>query len=81
MKSKVVRDRSPEGRFTYLAEKRVGKALSAIRSVANLSDKKNYAYTDDQSRQIIEAICSQVEILTNDFIRSQSEHKNDFKFK
>jgi len=81
MESKADRDRSPEGRFTYLAEKRVGKALSAIRSVANLSDMKNYAYTDDQSQQIIEAICRQVEVLKNDFLRNQVEHKNDFKFK
>lgn len=81
MESKADRDRSPEGRFTYLAEKRVGKALSSIRSVANLSDRKNYAYTDDQSQQIIEAICRQVEVLKNDFLRNQGEHKDDFKFK
>ena len=37
------RDRSPAGRFTYLAEKRVGKALAAIGSVAKLSDRKNYS--------------------------------------
>ena len=40
MQAKEDRDRSPEGRFKYLAEKRVGKALTAIRSIANLSDRK-----------------------------------------
>ena len=45
------RDRSLEGRFIYLAEKRVGKALAAINSVAKLSDRKNYTYTEDQATQ------------------------------
>ena len=36
------RDRSPAGRFKYLAEKRVEKAIKAITSISNLSEKKNY---------------------------------------
>ena len=41
MTEKQERDRSPAGRFKYLAEKRVGKAIKAIASISNLSDKKN----------------------------------------
>ena len=50
------RDRSPAGRFRYLAERRVPKALRAINSVTNLSDRKNYEFTDDQAQQIIDAL-------------------------
>jgi len=42
MTEKQERDRSPAGRFKYLAEKRVGKAIKAITSISNLSEKKNY---------------------------------------
>ena len=50
------RDRSPEGRFKYLAEKRMGKALNAIESVGKLSEKKNYSYTPDQANKMISAL-------------------------
>lgn len=56
MTEKMERDRSPAGRFKYLAEKRVGKALTAINSISNLSDKKNYDYTEEQAKQICDAL-------------------------
>jgi|TARA_B110000879_G_scaffold196975_1_gene267203 glucose-6-phosphate-specific signal transduction histidine kinase len=80
--SKIIdRDRTPEGRFTFLAEKRVGKALIAIRSVANLSDRKNYAYSADQAAQVIEALSASIEELKDDFTREQRKSKNKFEFK
>ena len=45
MTEKNERDRSPAGRFSYLVEKRMSKALKAIDSLSNLSDKRNYEYT------------------------------------
>lgn len=75
------RDRTPEGRFRYLAEKRVGKALTAIRSVANLSERKNYAYTPDQATQIIEALTDAVDELAADFSREQRKAKSAFELK
>jgi len=50
------RDRSPEGRFKYLAEKRTTKALRAIESVGKLSERKNYSYTSTQVDRIISAL-------------------------
>lgn len=50
------RDRSPEGRFKYLVEKRMGKALNAIESVGKLSEKRNYSYTPDQADKVISAL-------------------------
>lgn len=68
------RDRSPEGRFKYLGEKRTLKALNAIKSVGKLSEKKNYSYTPDQVDKIISALeeaVNEVKILFT------SEHKED----
>ena len=81
MKSTKIRDRSPEGRFKYLAEKRVGKALLAIRSVANLSDKKNYEYTEAQVNQIIEAMRDALQGAEDDFSRNQRQRKSEFELK
>ena len=81
MESTETRDRSPEGRFKYLAEKRVGKALLAIRSVANLSDKKNYEYTEAQVNQIIEAMRDALQGAEDDFAINQRQRNSEFELK
>ena len=75
------RDRSLEGRFIYLADKRVGKAVAAINSVAKLSDRKNYAYTEDQATQIIKALVGAVEYLKNDFSKPPDKISEKFRLK
>ena len=75
------RDRSPAGRFTYLAEKRVGKALTAIGSVAKLSDRKNYSYSQEQAEQIIEALEAAVAVVKSDFLKVNHKVVNKFEFK
>ena len=75
------RDRSPAGRFTYLAEKRMSKALIAIDSLSNLSDKKNYEYTASQVAQITDALNEAVSILENKFKLNLKTNKNEFKLK
>ena len=75
------RDRSPAGRFTYLAEKRVGKALTAIGSVAKLSDRKNYSYSQEQAEQIIEALEAAVAVVKSDFSKVNHKVVNKFEFK
>lgn len=75
------RDRSPAGRFTYLVEKRMSKALKAIDSLSNLSDKRNYAYTASQVAQITDALNEAVSILENKFQLNLKTNKNEFKLK
>ena len=75
------RDRSPSGRFIYLAEKRVGKAILAIKSVEKLSDKKNYDYTTDQTKQIIEALESGLNSLKSAFEKTDKPDPKSFEFK
>ena len=75
------RDRSPTGRFVYLAEKRVVKALGAINSVTKLSDRKNYSYTEEQVEQIIEALEGAIESLKMEFSRNARSQPKTFEFK
>jgi hypothetical protein len=81
MLDQLERDRSPAGRFEYLAEKRVGKALKAIQSISNLSDKKNYEYTEHQVAQITEALTSALTQMQNDFERTLKPSTSGFKLK
>ena len=72
------RDRSPAGRFRYLAERRVPKALRAINSVTNLSDRKNYEFTEEQ---IIDALTESLDELKNEFARNSRSRKSSFELK
>ena len=75
------RDRSPAGRFRYLAERRVPKALRAINSVTNLSDRMNYEFTEDQAQQIIDALTESLDELKNEFARNSRSRKSSFELK
>ena len=75
------RDRSPAGRFKYLAEKRVGKAITAIAAISNLSEKKNYEYTEDQVTQIIDVLTNELELMRKKFEAFQTTNTKSFKLK
>ena len=75
------RDRSPEGRFKYLIEKRVPKALKAIDSVSNLSDRKNYSYTQEQASQVIGALEGALSKLKEKFSEKRDSGERTFKLK
>jgi len=81
MTEKQERDRSPAGRFKYLAEKRVGKAIKAIASISNLSEKKNYEYTEDQVTQIIDVLTNELELMRKKFESFQTTSTKNFKLK
>ena len=81
MTEKQDRDRSPAGRFKYLAEKRVGKAITAIASISNLSDRKNYDYTEAQVAQIMDALTNELELTRKKFESFQTPSTKSFKLK
>jgi hypothetical protein len=81
MQDKEDRDRSPEGRFKYLAEKRVGKALKALESVCKLSDTKNYSFTRSQVDQIISALSIGLEEVKDVFEHNLEKPSKDFTLK
>ena len=81
MSIKEERDRSPAGRFIYLSIKRIDKATSAIESLSNLSDRKNYEYTDDQVQQMIDALETAVDNLKVKFKVNSRPSAKGFTFK
>jgi len=54
-------------KFVELAGKRVSKAIKDIRLIANLSNKSNYSYTDEDVRKIIRALDAEVKKLKQRF--------------
>ena len=75
------RDRSPEGRFIYLAYKRLEKAKTAILSVAKLADRKNYSYSEEQAEQIIDYLQALLDSLKEDFRKPHRATPEKFEFK
>ena len=71
-----MRDR--EEKFLELAETRVNRVLEGMRLIGNLSNKRNYDYTDDQIKKIFSALDDQLKDLKNKF---KSENKSNTKFK
>lgn len=72
---------SRKEKFVRLAKKRVEKVRGAIQSVAKLSDRKNYSYTDEQVEDIISALKDDIEDLKVEFNRNKRQIKKTFEFR
>ena len=59
-------------RFIELANKRVNKALKQISLISNLSNTNNYEYTQDEVKQIIRALESEIQMCKERFRKQDS---------
>jgi len=66
---------SKNDKFKRLATKRVNSLLKTFRLLANLSNKSNYEFSEDDANKIIRAISSSFEELKSKF----KSKPNDFK--
>ena len=71
--------RDPRAKFVALANARVSRAINDIRLVGNLSNRKNYEYTDDEARKILKVLEIEVDILKEKFRSKPAEPKKLFK--
>ena len=55
-------EQEKEERFRRVAEKRVSRAMKAIHLVGQCSNKRVYSYTDDQVRDMFNAIENEVRL-------------------
>ena len=74
-----IKDR--EDKFVILAEKRVKKALKALRLVKNLSNKNNYTYTDRDANKISRALLHEVQNVRVAFRDGGKSSDEDFKLR
>lgn len=66
-------------KFVALAEKRVVRAINDIRLIGNLSNKNNYAYTENDVKKIISVLEQELKNLRIKF--SADEGKTEVAFK
>ncbi len=85
-KSKLVQSRGvpdekrdPRAKFVELANMRVARAIKDIRLVGNLSNRKNYEYSDAESRRIVKALEVELDDLRAKFKGKQNDSTELFK--
>lgn len=66
-------------RFVTIAEKRVNNAIRVIKSIGNLSNKRNYSYDEKQVKKIISALRSTVKEVENTFLVPEKKSSGQFK--
>ena len=66
-------------RFKSIAEKRVNNAIRVIKSIGNLSNKRNYSYDEKQVRKIISALRSTVKEVETAFLVPEKKSSGRFK--
>ena len=70
--------RNKAEKFRQLAEKRVNKALHGIRLVANLSNRNNYEYTENEAQKIISVLEGELKALRSKFT-AEGQSRKRFK--
>lgn len=66
--------------FVRLAEKRTTRILDGLDSLANLSNRSNYAFSEEDVKKIFDAISSKLRSAEKRFsVALQSSKKNKFE--
>ena len=68
-----------EQKFIELANKRVNKAIRELRLIANLGNKGNYTYSNDQALKIIRALQKEVDMVKERLRGDNRNAKDEFK--
>lgn len=63
-------------KFVRLASKRVSNALRSIQLIANLSNRSNYHYTDEDVAKILKALTDEVAACRKRFEFAQKKQGN-----
>lgn len=66
-------------RFVALAEKRVTRAIREIRLVGNLSNTRNYTYTEQEAQRITAALEQEMKALKSQFAAGLRKQEPLFK--
>lgn len=64
---------SKSDRFRRLAEQRVNRALKDLRLIANLANRNNYDYSDEEARILISALEKELKVTRAAFMATRRE--------
>ena len=68
-------------KFERLAQKRVSEAMNRIRLIGNLSDKRNYSYSDEHVREMFDALEGELKAAKQRYKSGTNESQAAFSFK
>jgi hypothetical protein len=68
-------------KFVELADRRVNKALEALRLVGNLSNRSNYVYSSQDVKQIVSALEGALSDVRRRFSSPSADRSDLFKLK
>ena len=71
--------RDPRAKFVELANMRVARAIKDLRLIGNLSNRRNYDYSDAESKRIIKTLEVELEDLKAKFHGKQNDSTELFK--
>lgn len=77
--SDVQERRDPRAKFVELANARVARAVKDLRLIGNLSNKRNYEYSEEEAKTILKILDIEIETLRSKFKPQPSEIKKLFK--
>jgi hypothetical protein len=68
-------------KFERLAQKRVSEVMNRLRLIGNLSDKRNYNFSNEHIREMFDAIESELRVAKGRFKSDLTEGQSEFVFK
>jgi hypothetical protein len=72
-------ERDKRAKFLELANKRVNRAIKDLGLIANLANRKNYDYTEEEAKKVIRALQAEVDHVKHNFTIGIQSSKNQFK--
>jgi hypothetical protein len=79
MQSETANVRDKRTKFLELANKRVNRAIKAMELVANLGNRKNYQYTDEEARKILKTLQSELDGVKRAYLLDAQAGKTKFE--
>ena len=71
--------RDKRARFLALTNKRVNRAIKELALIANLANRRNYEYTDEEGKKIVRALQNELDNVKHSFSVGGQHSKNKFE--
>ena len=68
-------------RFERLAERRVTEVVKKMRLVGNLANRRNYTYTEEHVKQILDALEAEMRLVKAKFRQETAVQSQGFSFR
>ena len=77
----MIKDAEKYEKFERLAQKRVSEAMNRIRLIGNLSDTRNYSYSEEHVKEMFDALESELRNAKQRYKSGTAESQAAFTFK